>query len=66
VGIYIFKKEYVDLIPKGRHFNATDLMEVLYSNNRKVVHYPILDYWLDIGKPHDFEKAQKDIEHIKF
>ena len=65
-GIYIFKKEYVDLIPKGRHFNATDLMEVLYSNNRKVVHYPILDYWLDIGKPHDFEKAQNDIKHIKF
>jgi len=65
-GIYIFKKEYVNSIPKGKHFNATDLMEALYSNGKKVVHYPILDYWLDIGKPHDFEKAQKDIKHIKF
>jgi len=65
-GIYIFKKEYVDLIPKNGHFNATDLMEALYSNGKKVVHYPILDYWLDIGKPHDYEKAQKDIKHIKF
>ena len=65
-GIYIFKKEFVDLIPKGEHFNATDLMEALYSNGKKVVHYPILGYWLDIGKPHDFEKAQKDIKHIKF
>jgi NDP-sugar pyrophosphorylase family protein len=65
-GIYIFKKKYVDLIPKGEHFNATDLMEALYSNGKKVVNYPILDYWLDIGKPHDFEKAQKDIKHIKF
>ena len=65
-GIYIFKKKYIDLIPKNKHFNATDLMEALYSSGKKVVHYPILDYWLDIGKHHDFEKAQKDIEHIKF
>jgi len=65
-GIYIFKREYVDLIPKGMHFNATDLMEALYSNNKKVVHFPILDYWLDIGKPHDYDKAQKDIKNIKF
>lgn len=65
-GIYMFKKEYVNLIPKNKHFNATDLMEKLYSTNKRVVHYPILDYWLDIGKPDDFEKAQNDIKHIKF
>lgn len=65
-GIYIFKKKHIDLIPKNQHFNATDLMEALYSSGKKVVHYPILGYWLDIGKPQDFEKAQKDIKHIKF
>ena len=65
-GIYIFKKEHVSLIPKNQYFNATDLMEALYNSGRKVVHYPILGYWLDIGKPDDYEKAQKDINHIKF
>lgn len=65
-GIYIFKRKHIDLIPKNQHFNATDLMEALYSNDKKVVHYPIRGYWLDIGKPHDFEKAQRDIKHIKF
>lgn len=65
-GIYIFKKEFVNMIPKGEFFNATDLIETLYTKGKKVIHYPILDYWLDIGKPHDFEKAQKDIKHIKF
>ncbi len=65
-GIYIFKKEFVNVIPKGDFFNATDLMEQLYTSAKKVIHYPILDYWLDIGKPHDFEKAQNDIKHIKF
>ena len=64
-GIYIFKREHLSLIPKNEHFNATDLMEALYSTNKKVVNYPILGYWLDIGKPHDFEKAQNDIKHIQ-
>jgi len=65
-GIYIFKKEFVNLIPKNKHFNATDLMEALYSLGKKVNHFPILGYWLDIGKPHDYEKAQNDINHIRF
>ncbi len=65
-GIYIFKKEYIDLIPKNEHFNATDLLEKLIEIGKKVLHYPILGYWLDIGKPHDFEKAQQDVKHIKF
>ena len=64
-GIYIFKREYVDLIPKNKHFNATDLLETLIEMGKKVLHYPIIGYWLDIGKPHDFEKAQQDIKHIK-
>ncbi len=64
-GIYILKKEIVDLIPKNQHFNATDLMERLFQMKKKVINYPILDYWLDIGKPHDYEKAQKDIKHLE-
>ena len=65
-GIYILKKAVVDYIPENMHFNATDLMETLYTKGKRVVHYPIVDYWLDIGKPHDFEKAKQDIEHIRF
>jgi dTDP-glucose pyrophosphorylase len=64
-GIYIMKKEVVGLIPKASFFNATDLMSLLISRNKKVVYYPILGYWLDIGKPQDFEKAQIDIKHLK-
>jgi dTDP-glucose pyrophosphorylase len=65
-GIYIIKREYLGLIPKGVAFNATDLMELMIGQGRRVTHYPILGYWLDIGKPEDFEKAQNDIRHIKF
>lgn len=64
-GIYLIKRKHIDRIPKGL-FNATDLIESLIVNNFKVIYYPILGYWLDIGKIDDFIKAQEDIKHIKF
>lgn len=65
-GIYLVKKEILTRIPKGEFFNATDLVESLLSDREKVAHYPILGYWLDIGKMDDFQKAQEDINYIKF
>jgi dTDP-glucose pyrophosphorylase len=64
-GIYLIKKKMLDLIPKNSFFNATDLMEHCINKNLKVVNYPILGYWLDIGNPEDYAKAQKDIKHLK-
>ena len=65
-GIYLMKRSVLDYIPKGTHFNATDLMEKLIAENKKVVSYPLVGYWLDVGKHEDFEKAQRDISTIKF
>ena len=65
-GIYLMKKEMLKYLPKNTHFNATDLMEKLISEKKKVVSYPLLGYWLDIGKHEDFKKAQEDIKQIKF
>jgi dTDP-glucose pyrophosphorylase len=65
-GIYLMKRSVLDYIPKNTHFNATDLMEKLILENKKVVSYPLVGYWLDVGKHEDFEKAQQDINIIKF
>lgn len=65
-GIYLFKKELIDLIPAGKTFDATHFMEVLIAAKRKLVSYPILGYWLDIGRVEDFYKAQEDVKHIQF
>lgn len=65
-GIYLMKKEVLEYIPHNQFFNATDLMEELLQKGLKVTSFPLLGYWLDIGKHSDFEKAQKDIHLIKF
>ena len=60
------KKQCLGLIPEDTFFNTTDLMELLINNGEKVTTYPMVGYWLDIGKHEDFEKAQADIKHINF
>ncbi len=65
-GIYLIKKKILKNIPKNTFFNATDLMETVINSDKKLVHYPIRSYWLDIGKHEDFEKAQKDVGHINW
>lgn len=65
-GIYLFKREVLDLIPKDSYYNATDLMEKLIANGKTVYAYPMMGYWLDIGSPYDYDKAQHDVKNIKF
>lgn len=65
-GIYLMKREVTEGIPKNSFYNTTDLMEELISSGKKVLSYPLSGYWLDIGKPEDFEKAQEDIKTINF
>lgn len=64
-GIYLIKKEFLSYIPEGKFYNTTDLIETLIKKNKKVFSYPMLGYWLDIGNPEDFNKAQLDINYIK-
>jgi len=65
-GIYLFKRAMLDYLEKDVFFDATDFMELLIQKQRRIAHYAILGYWLDIGKHEDFEKAQRDVKHIKF
>lgn len=65
-GIYLIKKSALSYLPKEDFFNATDLMEKLIEVGKKVVSYPLSGYWLDVGKHEDFEKAQRDLQQIKF
>ncbi len=64
-GIYLMKKEMLNYIPDRSYFNATDLINKLVEKKKKVISFQILGYWLDIGKPEDFEKAHEDVKSLK-
>ncbi len=63
-GIYLVKRSFLELVPRQVHFDITDLMEKGLSCSKTIIHYPILGYWLDIGRIQDYQKAQQDIKHL--
>lgn len=63
-GIYLIKRNVLDIIPEDTFFNATDLMELLISQNKSVIRFPLSGYWIDIGKPEDFKKVQDLAQHM--
>jgi len=64
-GIYLVKRKLFDLIPEDTFFNATEFIEMLIARDYKVVHFPLIGYWIDIGKPEDYDKACEIAKHIK-
>ena len=61
-GIYLINKKVLKYIPKDKFYDATDLIEDLIKQGKKVNYYPIHGFWLDIGSHDDYIKANKYIE----
>jgi NDP-sugar pyrophosphorylase family protein len=62
-GIYLLEPSGYDLIPNGKHFDMTDLIQWMLNNGRAVVSFLIREYWLDIGQHTDYAQAQGDVEN---
>lgn len=61
MGIYAFNKRVFDYVPDNTRFGFDDLMHTLLKNGEKVKAFHHRGYWLDIGRPEDYEKANEDI-----
>jgi dTDP-glucose pyrophosphorylase/CBS domain-containing protein len=64
-GMYLLDPAAVAYIPAGERFDMTDLIQRLLAEGRKVVAFPVVEYWLDIGKPADYERAQQDVLQVR-
>jgi len=62
-GIYLLQPSAHAYIPTGKRFDMTDLIELLIAEGRSVVSFPIVEYWLDIGKHADYVQAQEDAKN---
>jgi NDP-sugar pyrophosphorylase family protein len=60
MGIYAANRRILDFIPNGRHFGFDMLMLKLLEAGEEVHTRNHRGYWLDIGRPDDYEKAIRD------
>lgn len=63
-GVYLMKKSVLDLIPEGTFFNATDLIEILIDQKKKVIRFPLNGIWIDIGNPQEYQRANELVKHL--
>jgi len=65
-GIYIFKPEILNLIPDNTMYGMDKLIIDMLERRLPISHYPIQEYWLDIGQVDDYAKAQNEFkEHFQ-
>jgi len=62
-GIYILEPECIDYIP-NEYYDMPMLFEKLIEENKKAVSFPIREYWLDIGRIDEYEKANREYEEV--
>ena len=60
-GTYLIEPAVRDFIPAGQRFDMTELIGKLIEAGRTVVSFPIMEYWLDMGRHEDYAKAQQDV-----
>ncbi|MBR5166483.1 MAG: nucleotidyltransferase family protein [Salinivirgaceae bacterium] len=63
-GIYLIKRRALNEIPDNQFFNATDLIEKLILDDKKVIRYPLNGTWIDIGNPQEYQKAKDLVRHL--
>ncbi len=63
-GIYLIKRSALNEIPEHTFFNATDLIEKLIAEGKKVIRFPLNGTWIDIGSPQEYQKANELVKHL--
>jgi NDP-sugar pyrophosphorylase family protein len=65
MGVYAMNKKILDLIPENEPFGFDHLMMKLLKSHQPIAVFPYHGYWLDIGRPEDYDKANEDIQKME-
>ena len=63
-GIYALSPEALDHLPAEIFFNMTTLFDRIIAAGKSTAAYPLREYWLDIGRLEEFERAQVDVHTV--
>ena len=59
-GIYVMKPDVFNYIPDNERYGMDQLIHRMLEKQSPIAKYELKEYWLDIGRLNDYEKAQKD------
>ncbi|MBU6235999.1 MAG: nucleotidyltransferase family protein, partial [Alphaproteobacteria bacterium] len=59
-GINVLDPSALQYIPKNTKFDMPDLFKAMIADQKDVGAYAIREYWIDIGRREEYQKAQTD------
>jgi NDP-sugar pyrophosphorylase family protein len=65
MGVYCFSPAVLEYIDRGRRLDFPDLVLRLIAAGQTVRAWRSDDFWLDIGRPDDYEDAQETFERLR-
>lgn len=63
-GIYMLDSKCIDLIPNDEFYDMPTLFEKLINENKNTISFPLREYWLDIGRIEEYEKANNEYHEV--
>jgi len=63
-GIYMLDPKTIARIPENEFYDMPTLFEKLIENNENTVSFPVREYWLDIGRIEEYERANKEYHEV--
>lgn len=63
MGVYAVNIRVLEMIPENSYYGFDDLMYQLMDDKAEVRTYKHTGYWMDIGRPEDYEQASFDVEN---
>lgn len=65
-GIYVLAPATCALIERDRPLDMPDLIKSMLASERKIVPFLQHEYWIDIGRPEDYRRANEEFQdHFK-
>lgn len=63
-GIYMLSPSVIDYIPENDFYDMPTLFEKLIEKEEKTLSFAIKEYWLDIGRIEEYEKANNEYHKV--
>jgi NDP-sugar pyrophosphorylase family protein len=65
MGMYLFDPRVLEYIPVNQYLDFPDLVLKLIAAGEKVSAFPFDGYWMDLGRPDDYEIAAGDFSRMR-
>lgn len=63
-GVYALDPGVLELLPEGEAFDMPELFRRLDDEGHETAVFPIREYWLDVGRLEDLERASQQFDEV--